>query len=321
MQILIIFNSKNMFKRLFIEMSGKCIGKCPGCFSRSKDFFDINIFKTILEDSFEVGFNWIGFCGKDLLQHKQIQEILNLAFDIGFYVRIYTCLLSNNYKPNKNSNFNLKLDITFIVWGIPSFHDSYCGINNSFRDSCQKLLNWKKAGARVAAKYFPQENSKDNINELKQIFKELDIPLLICVWLTPLESEQYQNSFKPLSLNNAVNILKTHNKIFKYSYDLHKSPCKAGLQRAFITSNYILKACSVNEKPIADLTMERFKTIWNQDCYWGRWRKIKLMELNECCNCKYREFCHICPSSFIEKNTTICNNEKLKRAKSMYNSR
>lgn len=302
-------------------MSGKCIGNCPGCFSKSKDFFDLKIFKTILNDSYEVGFNWIGFCGKDLLQHQQSQEIINIALNIGFYIRIYTCLLSNNYNPKINSNFNLKLDITFIVWGTPSFHDSYCGINNSFRDSCQKLLNWKKAGARVAAKYFPQENSRDDVSELKQIFNDLDIQLFICVWLTPLDSVQYQNKFKPLSINNAINILKTHNQIYKYSYDMQKSPCKAGLQRVFITSDFFLKACSVNEKPIADLTKKRFITVWNQDSYWGKWRNIHLNELTECCNCKYQEFCHICPSALIENNISICNNGKLEWAKSMYESR
>lgn len=305
---------------MFIELSGNCIGRCPICFSKSKENFDIDVFQTILKDGFDAGFNWVGFCGKDPFQHQKSPEIISLALKIGYSVRIYSSLLLYDYDPIIFADFHSRLDVTFTVWGLPDVHDSYCGIKGAFKASCLKLLTWRNAGARVAAKYFPNEMSKCNINELRQIFIELGIPLFICVWWSPFEFNQTQTDFKPLSVKKAVGILKAQNQIIKYSYDLQKSPCKAGFQRVFISSDFSIKACSVNEKVIADLTKERFIDIWKQNSCWGKWRSVKLKELKECRNCQYQEFCHICPSPYIENKLSICNKGKLEWAKSMYES-
>jgi radical SAM protein with 4Fe4S-binding SPASM domain len=203
---------------------------------------------------------------------------------------------------------------------MPNVHDSHCGIKGAFWDSCQKLLNWKQAGARVAAKYFPQEKLFDNINELKSILYEFRIPLFVCVWWAPLQFNRYRKGFEPLSAKKAVEIMKEQNLFHKYSYDMQRPPCIAGWRRVFISSNFLLKACHVTEKSIADLTKQRFIDIWNQDSYWGKWRSIQFKDLQECSNCQYQKFCHVCPSPLIEHNYRICNLGKLEWAKSMYES-
>lgn len=307
-----------MLKKLYIEISGECIGKCPSCFTMSQKYYDINILQSILTDAYDSGFNWVGLCGKDVFQHNQCNELLNVVLNIGFNVRVYTGLLSNKIEPKNFQNFNSKLDITFIVWGMPNVHDLHCGIDGAFDDSCQKLLSWKLAGARVAAKYFPQEKYADQIVGVKRIFDELGIPLFICVWPMPLQSQKSQKGLKPLSVKMAINILKYQNQFYKYRYDTQKSPCKAGLKRVFISSDFQLKACSIAEKPIADLKKQKFIDVWNQDSYWGKWRSIKFKDLQICTNCQYQEFCHVCPTSYIERNINICSPEKLEWAKSMY---
>lgn len=309
-----------LFKKLFMEISGKCIGRCPGCFSTSKDYYDINIFQSILTEAHYAGFNWVGLCGKDVLQQPHCKELLHFALNKGFYVRVYSCLLHDSYETQSYANLSAKLDITFILWGMPKIHDLHCGIKGAFEDSFQKLLTWKQSGARVAVKYFPQDESTCDINELKRIFNEMDIPLFVSVWWAPLQFHRYRNGFQPLSAVKAAEVLKGQNQVLNFSYDIQNPPCKAGRQRAFISSGFLLKSCFASEIPIADLKKQSFYEVWNDDSYWGKWRSIQFMDLHECRNCQHKEFCHVCPSTFIEKGSGICNIGKLEWAKVMHKS-
>ena len=124
--------STEMRKRIFIEIPGNCISRCSGCFSNATNEFDLAIFEKILCDAVELGFNWIGLCGRDPFQSAYKDELINIVLNSRRYVRIYSSLLGSDCLPEYfKNNFN-RLDITFIIWGMPEIHDIECGIKGAF---------------------------------------------------------------------------------------------------------------------------------------------------------------------------------------------
>ncbi len=301
-------------KRLFIEVPGDCEGRCGSCFSSSGASVDLTPLEGILEDSMKVGFNWFGFCGTDPLQNNLPPGLLEWLSSNPVRVRVYTALLSNDTEVHRcKVNFS-RVDITLIVWGPPQVHDQISGVPGAFWRAYRRLQEWKEAGANTAVKFFPRDSYHDTAT-MRNIFRQLDLPLIISLWWAPFYRTEREEQDGLLSPENALSIARKEEMKYQRSYIENNPPCKAGWKRAFIAKDLTLRPCHTSANCVADLKHEKFSDVWKDDSRWGAWRTLKFKDLGECVRCRYSMTCHICPVEYIEKGEKICSSWKAVWAK------
>lgn len=125
--------NRDTFKKIYIEITNICNLNCPFCYKskKSKTMLTLDKFKLVLDKIKPyTKYIYLHVLGEPLI-HPQVNEMINYAFENGFYVNITTNgYLINNLTTNKFRQINISLH---------SFNDIY---NKSIEEYISNLLDF-----------------------------------------------------------------------------------------------------------------------------------------------------------------------------------
>jgi len=300
------------FSVLF-ELTSKCNMNCIHCYLKNSHISEEMSYERIVElidILYEKGILFLTFTGGEIFTRKDFLSIYLYAKKKGFLVELFT----NGYLINEEIIEVLKeyppllVDISLYGANEKTYYE-ITGIKGAFEkvlSNCKKL---KEAGIRVALKTPVLKETLDQIDDMKAIAEQMDIPFVytfeICTTIDKDDSpkthqvpmaealkhefyshfEQMKNGEKNHEDRNAVIRELLQNK---YVYR-----CNVALNSFIIDYKGNICPCMKLRHKGELLTKENYDEIWER---FGLYSKIVASETYACKKCSAAYYCDICPA-------------------------
>ena len=255
--------------RIFVELTEKCNLKCQHCYGnfecKKVNSLNIERLKTIIDNASKSGVYQFDITGGEPLLYKNIEELLEYAYNSGMLVRIFTNLTLYN---NKFRDMILKYGVKDIVTSIDSCneeeHDKFRGQNGSFKKTIRAIQDLKKYDLNISVNTMIGNHNKNHIPELIEFLQNLNVKSVLDV-IVPEGRAQSLNE----NIIESANIIKN---IYKEYYDIinHEAisiNCGIGNRFVYIKSNgniYICPSLIYDEYKLGDISnFDTFST-WRE---------------------------------------------------------
>ncbi len=285
----------------------RCNAKCGFCdiWERPSPYATVDQVKTNLEHLKKLGVNVIDFTGGEPLLHRQLDELLQIAKELGFITTVTTnCLLYPKYADR------LKGLIDMLHFSLDSpikeEHDQSRGVK-CFDFVMESIEVAKSKGERPDIIFTVFE---ENVHQIKQVYEEITQPNDLVLILNPIFDYNNVEAGPQLSgnsLKELENWGKKKNVYLNQGFidlrkdggnHINKPICKAGSTTVVISpENKLVLPCyhlGLKELPIEGNLFELFhsKEVQEQIALEGRHPKCEGCVIN----------CYMQPSFAVELN-------------------
>lgn len=223
--------------RVWLEVTGRCNLSCRECFNDNHQGFKENLslseIKAILDDLYQSGVLQLTITGGEPLLRKDIWDILDYAFELGFGVRFFTNGTTLN-EANSKRLANYPIAHIFVsLDGIGATNDALRGQGSSDKIS-QGIVNLAKKNSNVTLSVTLHSQSLGNLTRIFDFAKENGIRSLL---IRPLS--QYTEIANPLAINKLslpvfLDALENESRRTGVEYQLNKLPFFQNTKSVFV---------------------------------------------------------------------------------------
>lgn len=223
--------------RVWLEVTGRCNLSCRECFNENHQGFKENLslseIKTILDDLYQSGVLQLTITGGEPLLRKDIWDILDYAFDLGFGVRFFTNGTTLNEANSKRLASYPIAHIFVSLDGVGTTNDVLRGQGTSDKIS-RGIANLAKKNSNVTLSVTLHSQSIGNLTQIFDLAKENGILSLL---IRPLS--QYTEKISPLSIAKSslpilLDALEKESKRTGVEYQLNKLPFFKNTKSVFV---------------------------------------------------------------------------------------
>jgi radical SAM protein with 4Fe4S-binding SPASM domain len=308
-----------------IEVTAQCNAQCGYCYvkdSAVKELSTEQLCRAIDKLS-KSGIIHLHITGGEPFLRPDILDILSFAIDCGFF---YCTLFSNGILLNekhldfiiRNKDFFIQMQMS-VFSHIPEKNDAYFGVPGAFDAILRNALFLKNNGIGMALALSILDFNIDEIEETRNFFKNLDLPLLISTnKIVPgprikshLSSSTTSSFFRKYLLSLPPDELDSHKKALKQSLESPGSEsaelCFGRFDCVFINSQGDLAQCLAfrkmklgsvfEDKSVHDILLasKDYHAICNR----------KRTDIEKCSSCKFHNFCTICLGAIHSESNSL----------------
>lgn len=293
---------------VYMKITTECMLKCDFCSQKCSvenkinNEMDFEKIKKILNNLRKIGVANIYYTGGEPLMHRNIKDILEYGYKMGFKQFLVTNgVLFNNKDNIELTKYLIGLGVS--LHGKAEIHNKVVGNIDCFDTIVSNLREIKKNNENIlininctATNY---NISKDNFEYIAKICKEND-------WKFTIARLNYIGNglkFEKIDINNMLEIISELNEK-EYNINISNciAPCTvnkkfinlthgcgAGQTIAAIETNGDVKICASSNLAIGNLNKKSFQRVW-KSYKLKQFRKLKWIPV-ECKECKYFTIC------------------------------
>ena len=290
------------------ELTERCNNKCYFCYNPighlSGHEMDLDEVKCVLDQLKKCGVFKVNFNGGEPFMRKDIKEILQHAFQLGFDLHINTnSTLIDDEMAEFVSNY-VKSICTSILHSNREKHDYMTGRKGAYDDVLKGIKIWRRHGVNVEINVCTSRENYKDIYEIGRLASELDCYSLCSTRYILNDKTNIDKVLDAKMTMELIDILLRVKEDFKNVYDVNlpgpvpyceidKSyhnklallniPCQYAYGLARISPVGKVTPCTISDDEIGDLRVDSFEKIWNSP----NWNKYEQL-------CHLPEPCRIC---------------------------
>jgi len=325
-----ILEKNNVPFVVMLELTYNCNEKCVHCFNpgaarndneksfrNEREEINLNHYENLLNDLESLGVVKIILTGGDPFVKKDIWTLIEMIYNKGFAVDIYTNGLALIGRVEKLANFYPRSIGLSIYSADNEIHDSITKVRGSLRKTLIVADDLIKFGIPMYFKCpIMHHNSKSyfTIVELAKKYgaiPQIDITLTDSVDGDTAISEQLQVDGELLEIilrdpNIPLYVGKEAPNFGKQERDKSQPFCGAGTALMNITPEGDITPCNSFPTQFGNLKDKSFLEVWYNSKTLHTWQKTVLSDYDECGTHDRCGYCNRCPGqSFIEHGTPL----------------
>ncbi|HOJ85423.1 MAG TPA: radical SAM protein [Elusimicrobiales bacterium] len=285
-----------------LEVTRRCVNSCLHCYlveTHNKNYksereLSLGEIKRIFKELKEIGTIFINITGGEPLLRKDISNIIKLAIEHKFYVKLFSSLNCDFKKIKDIYDIGLR-DMDVSLYGSKTIHNQITA-NDSFDLTVDNIKKAKKLGFRITVKTPVMRQNAGELKWIKKFAKDNYLDFKIDPIITPRNdgdlscAELSVSDFKFLK-NFKNGILKSYDNSFdKIDY----VPCGAVRSVIGIDSYGNVLPCLAFPFSLGSLKENKIKDILKSEQAVKLRKKLE-MEPEKCIKCNYRTICSRCP--------------------------
>jgi radical SAM protein with 4Fe4S-binding SPASM domain len=302
----------NSITSLNIELLGKCLLECRHCSSSSSfirnDKLDIRYIKQLLIEGSSFGAGYLSISGGEPLLYEDLFNVLTLARDLKYKVRIYTSGIIGNIDSLKavDTQFLQKIkafnNVEAMIFSLhaPSaeIHDYITQRPGSFDFTVEAIQRAIAVGLVTEVHTVPMSVNYALIPKLIRFAEECGVSELSLLRLVP-QGRCTEN--KHLIMNGAetAQFTKLVNKLDSHVLSIRKGApyrclflneagvCSAGVDKLLISPDGSVHPCEAFKFTESDSNIydKSLKEIWETDRILNEIRNLSIEQINVCNQC------------------------------------
>lgn len=298
---------KRKFQAATIEILNSCNFKCVHCYNQNlkPHIMDVDMFCDIVDQLSLMGCKHITITGGEPLLHPQFKILYKYCFD----KNISVCLFTNGFFIDKYLDFFCKFPpkkIEISLYGVTNeTYEKVCKIGNNLFDKVVENINKLKANNfNLNLKTVIMQQNYTEFDKMIKFCEKLNLPFRFDANIlnskdnsndqkeNKLKNEQYSfimQNISQLKIKNWESYLYRENLVGKSDF-LYS--CGAGRISLFINCRGGVRLCNFAEFSEINVKDKPIKLIWED---FGKYLTLKKDTTSKCYNCKYKNFCSICP--------------------------
>lgn len=294
--------------RLFVELTNKCNLCCKHCYGsfaiNNNDTLDIEKLKKVIHDASVHNSYQLDLTGGEPFLYPYLEEILEVAYNEGMIVRIFSNLTMLNEKTLfLLKKYGVKEIVTSIDSCIKEKHEQFRGRNGCFNKTLDAIKILKANNIPVSVNTMVGNHNKDEIEELVSFIDNLKVKSVLDVIVPEGRGNDLnENIYESAKLIR--NIYENHYKIIdKNAISVN---CGIGNRFIYIKSNGNIYICpSLIEEQYKIGHINNFSTykIWELMN-----KKFSYLECSKKCD-KCKKCNGGCRARALKLNGNICSQD------------
>jgi len=294
-----------------IAVTENCNLSCVHCYveKTGEPQLSFQEIKRIIDQLAQAGCFFITFTGGEPFLRKDFLDIIKYTREKDFSVDI----LSNGNLitasvAKKLAEMNISRAQISIYSAIPKVHDSVTRINGSFEKSKKaiKFLHNNKIKVHIACLIMSLNFS--TYKTVRSLAKKMGVTWSISYPARARHSGEKDTYSLRIRKEQLKKLLLENKKQFCQHFLREKKEpvCHAGSAICFISANGDLNPCVLFPLKLGNLKKEKLGDIWENSNILKKFRNVKISDFVNCKNCKFLEFCRLCPGmNYLEEGDIL----------------
>ncbi|MFH1459660.1 MAG: radical SAM protein [Candidatus Omnitrophota bacterium] len=290
---------------VILELTKRCNLKCCHCYN-IKDSCQLSFkqVKIIFKQLRDAGTLFLVLTGGEVFLHPDIMEILNLAKNMNFNLKIFTngTLITEEIARNLAKIMPSEIGIS-IQGARAKTHDLITGVKGSYEKSIQaiKILKAKSISVNLKTTLMQQ-----NFSEFKEIIKlaaDLGIVYIMDPVIAPRDDGSCDVLAYRLTDAQLEEFYQFEVELKGYIYEPEEKEyfCQAGFTFGSISANGDVYPCIQLPHKLGNIFEQDFSGIWQNAEFLKKMRRSNAYDNPECQSCKIADVCTRCPGlAFLE---------------------
>jgi len=294
-----------------IAVTDKCNLSCVHCYvvKEKKPIMSLQMIKNVIDQLEQAGCFFLTFTGGEPFLRKDFLDILNYAQNKKFSIDILsngTLITPKIAKKLAKIKIN-RIQIS-IYSAIPKIHNSITGKNNSFKKSKKaiKLLHNNKIKVHLAC--LVMSLNFLSYKTVKKLAKKMGVKSSVAYPVRARHNgkkDTYrlrlnEKQLKQFILDNKKEVCQ------QFTKETNKRICHAGSAICFISSTGDVTPCVLFPMSVGSLYNKKFIEIWEKSPFLKKFRSLTISSFLNCKNCKFLQFCRVCPGlNYLEEGNIL----------------
>lgn len=294
-----------------IELTDKCNLSCIHCYvvKERAPSLSFQKIKNIINQLKRAGCFFITFTGGEPFLRKDILEIIHYARSKGIGVDILSnATLITPYIASKLAKMKVNRIQVSIYSANPNIHDSITREEGSLEKSKKGAELLLKNGIKVNLSCLIMSLNFLTYKTVGEMAKAMKVSWSVAYPVRARHSgakDTYrlrlnQRQLKRFIIDNKKEICQR----FKKEND--KPICHAGSAICFISASGDITPCVLFPLKVGNLRKQKFIEVWKNSSLLNNFRTLTISNIPECYNCKFLEFCRVCPGlNYLEEGDIL----------------
>lgn len=294
--------------RSIIELTYRCNFDCIHCYivpSREKEELSTLSVKRAIDQLAEAGCLTLTFSGGEPLLRRDFIELARYARKQRFAVRLFTngSLIDENMADEIRTLHPLSIDISLYGASEKTYRE-ITGSGKNFRAVLRGIENVRRHNLKIVLKFPLMRENAAELEEMKMIAREWNLPYRIDPHLTPRDDGNIQ----PLEhLIDEAEMCRYIQKDLEYPPVVKREPddivCTIGRNNIAISPYGDVYPCVQLKTRLGNILNESLISLWKYAPLLRQLRELRFRDFAACNDCAHSAHCLICPGvAFLEKN-------------------
>jgi radical SAM protein with 4Fe4S-binding SPASM domain len=296
------------------ELTYNCPLECRHCYidrSEVKKNEELSLlqYMDFIDQFRELGGLYLTLTGGDPFLHRDFEEIFNYARTKKIAVSIMSSGFNCDPEMIKRMAGKGVESFQLSIYGHNSkIHDSFTGIPGSFEQAVNTLRTFKQNGVYVQAAVIVTNQNIDSFDEIITFLENEKIRYVLNHNIFPKrngdKTVQGLNITKE-QLQNCLNKTGVPGKPRLFEKKDNDPVCNTARSLFSINPVGTIYPCIEIRIPAGSIKNEQLDKIWNKSKILNQLRNIKIRDLEDCPQCKLREFCNRCTGTALKEGLSI----------------
>ena len=290
---------------MMVEVSRKCNINCNHCYNiKDKAHLTIENIDHIFAQLRQAGTLFITLTGGEFFAHPQYKEILYLARDYGFDIRMITNgTLLTEKKAKILKDVNMSEVGVSVLGAFEETHDAIARVPGSYQRCIQGIKNCVALGVPVHIKTTLMQENFHEYPEIIKLAERLGVVYMIDPVVTPRDDGDTKNLKHRIDDRLMEEFYMQHFNemdgdapVTEYQKGL---PCDAGTGFGAISADGSIYPCIQLPKKIGNIFEDNFQKAWDESPLLNYLRNVPSHKVGHCDSCGGG--CSHCPGlAFLE---------------------
>ena len=324
-RIINLIYKKGLLYSMTFEMTYACNERCIHCYanypqnSDKKMVINIEKYKEIIDELYEMRCMHIAFTGGDPFMYKGFEEIFVYARTRGLVCDIYTnglYLADNNDVLERIIQLRPRALYISMYGASADVHDMVTTVRGSFDKTVNTVKALCRANISVVLNIMLLSVNCDQLSNIIKLAKQLGAEYRIgmsLIYRNDGDSSPMQyfiddkDKIKELLMQNTENIYSIDSPIGEEN--MSDRLCGAGTTTLAISPDGQIYPCISLKMPLGNIMKDTIHSVWNSDKRKNLKELLSYDKAEECKKCRHKKYCAHCPGISLAESGDLysCN--------------
>ncbi len=300
-----------MFKgitNVLVEVTENCPLDCRHCYlkarRRRKHHLPVKTFASFIQILRDHGGLFLTLTGGEPLLHPHVDDLLKIAADEGYVIRIYSSLQNVSESLFELISAFPVMEIeTSLCGASDDEHDSVTGVKGSFYRTVEAIKRLRKEGVKVNIKMIITRENFSQIALVKRLARELDVNFFASPVILPCGGD-FRIPEKFLTKRQLKELFETHADVAGGVSPRRVVFPLCNIEKGiFLSSRGEVRRCMEHPEILGHLPEDDLKAVLESSRFREAANIAREPPIAECKECAFIQWCRPCPA--LLKNDTV----------------